>query len=85
MTKRVCGGSWWEQKGLRGRKLRGLVWVEGWGRKEREGSRWGPRPGAGGIRSLFVHNRIQSLDSQCPQAGSLRVLPSALAGGRLGQ
>lgn len=26
-------------------------------------------------RSLFFHNRIQSLDSQCPSAGSLRILP----------
>lgn len=26
-------------------------------------------------RSLFFHNRIQSLDSQCPSARSLRILP----------
>lgn len=58
--------------------------------KERKGGRWGLRPGAGGgtvlvfLQQVFC-SRLQSLDSQCPRAGSLRVLPSALASRLLGQ
>lgn len=53
--------------------------------KERECGRWGPRPGAGVRKACVPPQQDSIFGFLVPQGGCPRLLPSALAGGPLGQ